>query len=688
MRVPYFAIVIADPMPAAAEPAVSAPPAVSPRHALLEQLIATAVSGAAEQMRVLATGLAGALVDGAALADGALQVRLRAGNLLRERHFAFLHLASDALQRELRHAIAQLAPAPAVLDLALVSYEEMEAQVTLGGVARVFDAAHADALAALTARLAIVLDRPLLRGQQNPFRPEVFIGALRQAWLQFQPEPEAAALLLPLLRAGRCYDFAPILETLNQALERAGVAASRPSRQAAHDGREAALAQQMRRLFAAAPTAAQGERGNASSAALLARLAGPARPGGATRLQGLKAQLPAGSLSRADETTIDLLDVVFETVAADGDVPADIRDLIHAVQLPVLKAALADHAFFFEADHPARRLLDLLSRMGWERGQAAGAAPHDALLAAMRRSVDTVAGAASSDDGAFAHAVAQLEAALREEEAATQAALAGPVATALRQERHAAAAQAARMAVAQRLAQAAGDDNAVVVAFLQTRWTDVLTLAHTVEERKPGAVRNATQAMDDLLWSVRPKQGADERRRLIASLPALLAVLNRWLDVIRWQDAERLRFFAELAECHAALVRAPLDLAPARQLALALDATRLAAARRQAASTPAPPADAAAQAVDALARGTWLEFAGTERARRVKLAWISPLRTLYIFSNGTRQEAFSLAADELAQRLRSGAAVVLPDEPLVARALGRAVDALAGNDADGGVRVA
>lgn len=672
---------------------MSAPSAVSPRHALLEALIATAVALAGEQMRTLATGLAGALLDGAALADGALQARLRAGNLLRERHFAFLHLASAALERELRRAIAQLAsvPAPptAAPDLALVPYEEMERQVMLAAVARPFDSAHADALAALNGRLAVLLERPALRAQQNPFRPEVFIGALQQAWVQFQPDPDAAALLLPLVRPGRGYELAPILDALNLALERAGVALPGRTRQVAHDGREAALAQELRRLFTA-PAPGHGERAAGGAGALLAWLAKPARAGGPARLQGLKSQLPAGSLSRADETTIDLLDAVFDTVAADGDVAADIRDLIHAVQLPVLQAALADHAFFFEADHPARRLLDLLSRLGWERGQAPGAGPDDALLAAMRRSV-AMATAAGGGDAAFAQAVAQLEAALREDDVAAQAALAGPVASALRQERHAAAAQAARAAVAERLAQVAGAGNAVVATFLQTRWTDVLTLAHTLEERKPGAVRHATQAMDDLLWSVQPKQGADERRRLIASLPALLAVLNRWLDVIRWQDAERLRFFAELADCHASLVRAPLDLAPARQVALALDATQLAAARRQADAAEdaeEAPMDAAAQAVAALSRGEWLEFAGAAGPRRVKLAWISPLRTLYIFSNGAREEAFSLAADVLVQRLRAGAAVVLPAEPLVARALRRAVGTLAGNDADGGARAA
>lgn len=702
---------IANVMTAAAIPPAAVPHPVSPRHALLEGLIATASAMAGEQLRTLTTALVAALLDGTASADGPLQARLRAGNLLRERQFAFLHLAGVALERELRGAIAQLRPAPAAAptDLALVPFEAMDQQVTLDSVARPFDSEHADALAALNARLAVMLDRPVLRARQNPFRPELFIGALQQAWVECQDDAAAVPLLLPLLRPGRCYDFGAILAALNLALERAGVALPGRPKAPAHDasaGRrqpDAVLEGSLRRLFASAPASTGAVAGDGDAGPLLAWLAAQPRGAGGARLHGLKAGAPAGIVSHAHATTIDLLDAVFDTVAADGDIAAEIRDLIQLAQVPVLKAALRDQAFFFEAGHPARRLLDLLSRMGWERTQASAAGPHDPLLAAMRHSVDTVTADGAAGEARFAQAVTELEASLRADEAATEAALAAPVAAALRQERRAMAVQAARTAVAQRLAEAEGAGNAVVAAFLQTRWTDVLTVAHTVEERKPGAVRNATQAMDDLLWSVAPKAGADERRGLIVRLPALLAVLNRWLDVIRWQDAERLRFFAELAECHAALVRAPLDLAPARQVALAAEATRRAAERRQAAAVADAAAnptgdaagDAAADAAaDALARGAWLEFAGAagKAPRRVKLAWISPLRTLYIFSNGAREEAFSLPADVLARHLREGSATVLAREPLVARALGRAIGRLADNDAahgaDGGVRAA
>jgi hypothetical protein len=398
-------------------------------------------------------------------------------------------------------------------------------------------------------------------------------------------------------------------------------------------------------------------------------------------LPALRRAAPRGVLSRADEGTIDLLGSVFDTVADDGAISPESRELLQLLQVPLLKAALGDREFFFEDAHPARRLLELLSRMGWERALRGEAGREDRQFVAMRRSVARAARGDDEATAAFADAVRELEAALKAEEAEAAAAIAGPVAAALKQERTATARRAAREAVAARVGT--GDVATVVEAFLENKWTDVLTVAYSIDDERPGAVRHATQAMDDLLWSVRPKCAADERKALLARLPGLLATLNRWLDVIKWQDAERLRFFAELAECHASIVRAPLDMAPERRLELSVQATQLAAERRLARAAEAVDAVRAAapapeEELAGLERGTWFAFADGEGPRNVKLAWISPLRTLYIFSNGAREEAFSLSAGALLARLRDGSATALQAEGVVVRALSRA---LAVNDA-------
>jgi hypothetical protein len=89
--------------------------------------------------------------------------------------------------------------------------EEMDNKVALSGVSKPFETLYADQLQTLNVRLAFLLDRDILRVNQNPFRPEVFLIALQQAWTEFDTEEEAAGLLQPLLKPacsskwGRCW---------------------------------------------------------------------------------------------------------------------------------------------------------------------------------------------------------------------------------------------------------------------------------------------------------------------------------------------------------------------------------------------------------------------------------------------------------------------------------------------------
>lgn len=802
-------------------------------QATLDALVAAALKQLGEQLPGMAGRFGAALVDVSEPGLEAQEVyrRIKSGKLLKDNSYAFVHLASTGIELALRQEIAQLAPqaAPARVDLAalsLVPLEEMDTRLAFAALARPFDIAHSDLLATLAVRLGMLLGRGVLRAEHNPFRPEVFLRALDEAWREFEPDDEAHGLVQTLLRPGMLFDFAPLYEALGAALMRKegqpgsvesyriqktdDSAAARAARAASR----AALAEQLRKLFgddggedgvplipdlpglpsgnggwrpsaaagfgtpvpASAVLAGQGESavgspgvpsgagvqpaggfaaaqagtlqtapgmvpGLVPAAGAVQAAAGfasapvdgmPATAQGAIQsvlaglqpgvvaplldlltrmepaLEGmsmggapnanvanaevaiphdvfylprLKQSLPKGSLSRGDERTLDLLSRVFETVLLDDSIPAHTRELLHVLQVPVLKAALVDKNFFFEEAHPARRLVDLMSRMGWEQRQDA----RDPLVLAMRRSVELVRSDidAAAKPEAFAAAVAELEAGLALEESALESAIAEPVASAIRQEKLAVATRAARDAVQLRVK--AGDLFDVVSGFLEQRWTTVLTFAYSIEEQKPGAVGNATRAMDDLIWSVKPKPTQEQRKSLIARLPRLLATLNKWLDAIKWQDADRLQFFARLAEYHASIVRAPIELSPERQLELAVEAAQQDALRRveleNAAAQRQTEQRQALSPLDGLERGMWLEFRSDEDRRKVKLAWVSPMRTLFIFSGAGRREAFSLAAEKLVEALHAGTARVLAIDGVVGQVLSEAMGQGAVNDA-------
>ncbi len=55
-----------------------------------------------------------------------------------------------------------------------------------------------------------------------------------------------------------------------------------------------------------------------------------------------------------------------------------------------------------------------------------------------------------------------------------------------------------------------------------------------------------------------------------------------------------------------------------------------------------------------LERGMWIEFEGDDgQLAFAKLAWVSPLRGTYLFTNRQGQKALSMTAEELADRFRA-----------------------------------
>ena len=75
----------------------------------------------------------------------------------------------------------------------------------------------------------------------------------------------------------------------------------------------------------------------------------------------------AQSLDRVDDDVISLVSMLFEFILDDELLPTTVKALVARLQLPVLRVAIADKAFFSLSRHPARRLLNELARatVGW-----------------------------------------------------------------------------------------------------------------------------------------------------------------------------------------------------------------------------------------------------------------------------------------------------------------------------------
>ncbi len=62
--------------------------------------------------------------------------------------------------------------------------------------------------------------------------------------------------------------------------------------------------------------------------------------------------------------TIDFIELIFDAIIDDDDISDTIKALLLRLQIPVIKASMADPEFFIYDDHPARVLLDKIADVG------------------------------------------------------------------------------------------------------------------------------------------------------------------------------------------------------------------------------------------------------------------------------------------------------------------------------------
>jgi len=597
-------------------------------------------------------------------------------------------------------------------NVSLVTFEEMENKVLTDNLSKALEVNNAEQLVALNIRIGHVLRRTPISVSQNPFRPELFIHAVMQAWMEFESGKETQHLVLRLLQPDLFIQLDGIYQGLNEALVERGIlvdidAAKRENKQrqtgrlSDAESTDPYLEHKLRNIFSVNPPGTHqqnidqqintpetnGVRSTERPAdraadtvtidrAFFDYLTSIQRQSAqhsvlatGTHLRGLMQEAPNAELTHIDQNTIELLARIFDYVFTDPSIPDEIKNLIGQLQIPTLKVALLDKNFFFKDTHPARVLINTLVKSSVLLGNDADT--EDPLFQMIEGIVERVQQDFDQQIDLFSDVVADLEAFLKEEEQKTEQSISEPVAQALKQEKMRLAREFAENDVAMRVET--GEVAGFLEDFLRDQWLRILTIAHNVKDEKPNALENALKTMDDLIWSLKPKNSSEERKELVSKLPAMLTLLNAWLNAIKWDEPERVLFFSKLAERHAAIARAPLEYSPRRQLEIAVNIAQRASEKRlnrhvQDQSGMFP--DEWLELVESMERGMWIDFMNnSEVTTRFKLAWISPKRTRYIFTNRQGHEAFSISSEELVAQFREGNAMLVPTDAVVDRAL-------------------
>ena len=676
----------------------------------------------------------------------------------------------------------------ALESLELVAQDDLDETLKFNDMASKLRAYCDDELTALDQRVGVLLGDATLQANDNPFSPQVICDAYKNACRQLDAELSVRRVLLKLfddhvLDAIRAvYKDVNTLLVQNSILPkiRYGIARGEERKTGSAPATAAESADKLveapavdmstvaaQDLFsilqrlatanaAAGSRAAGGGAGGAQmetgaggsaavpvmqGAALLGSLTRIQRgdlsaivsgtlnacagdPGTINVLRELKATSVGAGMGQVDLLTLDIIAMLFDQLFDDPKVPNGVKGLIGRLQIPMLKVAIADKSFFSTKAHPARKLLDAV-------GELASRLPSDfstahPLFERLQNLLQELVDGYHDDLAIFAKACEQLSALMAEEDRRIEEAARTQARRVEEMEKLALAKSVAQDEIKKRF-----DTHVLplpIIDFLTRQWLRLLLLVHAKEGKDGASWKGALQLMDQLIWSIAPKQTPEERAKLGTVMPKLIKNLTNGMKFIGTEDAVRERFFVELMKCHTqAMGAAPQAPAPAQANAQgAVDAhserKALGAGVRQALErsldfsrsvivknpygsgdvsvesqdldfTEAETASRARarreesirRALDTLGMGAWVEFREPDDPsvrRPARLIFVSPHKSRYLFAVGKAgKEIIQCSRAEIGRRLRIGEAVKLdkpPEESLFDRIMGTLLGKLRG----------
>jgi hypothetical protein len=320
-------------------------------------------------------------------------------------------------------------------------------------------------------------------------------------------------------------------------------------------------------------------------------------------------ELRQASTGSMDHMVIDVIGTLFDQILADPKVPPQMARQIARLQLPVLRAALGDPAFFSSRRHPVRRFINRIASLG-AAFDSFETEPARGFLNQVRALVQAVVEGDFDQIETYEAQLKALEGFLAQQ-ADSEARAEGHAAELLSQKEDE---LRLRQLYSQRLQGElkglAGPE--FVRDFISRVWSQVLLRAAEQGGADGPLAMRLRHVGRELFMSVQPKATPALRKAFLAELPKLMQDLTAGMNLIGWPEAQRRDFFGQLMPAHAEALRttgsSQLDNnLLARQVDSVLE--RPLPSRAELKTTPAAPANPEAEDP---------EFS-TEEARRVGL---------------------------------------------------------------------
>ena len=413
---------------------------------------------------------------------------------------------------------------------------------------------------------------------------------------------------------------------------------------------------------------------------------------GETPLHALKSKdldLPLGTPAAV---ALDTLSLIFEAIFATQDLPDVVKAAIGRLQIPLLRLAILDASFFADTQHPARRLINRLARAAIGLAQDAGR--DHPRCASLVKLADTARTTLETNDGELSPLLDELDVLITECDELLQTNSQPYVQLVCEHETLEASQSSAQDWLKQALGKTTEPE---IQRFLSLYWVRVMQRAYLESGTAGARAKECDLTIKELLWSVQPKQTADERKQLLTLIPSLLKRINAGLDSLEITAEERAPFLNTCFELQTASLRnrpeipnAPLSasaepdpVSVATHSASAISAPKVQILERngklvQYLGLPAETYIPMRAGISAWKEGDWIIFTLPDDERLCgRLCWQgSPFGTVILF-NTEWGFAVALAPSLLEQQLRGGQARVVSESALFDDAAKRALSQIA-----------
>lgn len=368
-----------------------------------------------------------------------------------------------------------------------------------------------------------------------------------------------------------------------------------------------------------------------------------------------------------DMHTIDLVGMLFEYMLSDENLPDSVKALLSYLHTPFLKVAFIDKDFFDQSEHPARLLLNNMAEAGVKWVSNDGTSQYD-IYDKIKVIVSKVLEEFEKDVRLFAELLLDFSAYTkkisRRQELIERRAMEKVQGEEKLRE--------VKIHVNQVIRERTDGKelpSAVLLMLLQP-WSDYLAFILLRYGETSDSWLQSVQVIDDVLWSIEPKENNADKSRQLEMHDGLIDVLQTGFDTIGYDQAKGKKLLEALFSLQKMALQSKQAEPAPEPMRSKLEAMADVKAGKSA-DTDAEPTPEEKKMIENLKMiefGTWFEFVG---GKRLKVAWYNSKTSHYMLVDQMGKKVAMKSGLELARDMLSHKAKVIAgsSKPFFERAL-------------------